>query len=75
MLPSPSVDPETMKCLTQKKSKVNPSFISALNEFKRLIETVLAPKRGFTDGELVTGQGTAIPTFFVFVQSLSEVFD
>ena len=56
-LPSPSVDPEIMKRINQKKSEVNPSFISALNEFKCLMKTVLAPKKSFTDGELVTGQG------------------
>ena len=70
MLPPPSVDPEIMKCLNQKKRKVNPSFISALNEFKCLMKTALAPKKSFTDGELVTGQGKAIPTFFFFVNPL-----
>lgn len=57
MLPSPSVDPEIMKRINQKKSEVNPSFLSALNEFKFLMKTALAPKKSFTDGELVTGQG------------------
>ncbi len=56
-LPSPTVDPETMKSINKKKEKVNPLFLSGLEKFKRLMETTLSPKYSFNDGEFVTGEG------------------
>ena len=70
-LPSPTVDPETMKSINQKKDKVNPLFLSGLEKFKRLITTTLSPKHSFNDGEFVTGEGNksiflhAIYSFYI----------
>lgn len=60
MLPPPTVDREVMKSLNKRKSQINPSFVSGVDEFKRLIRATLAPKRSFTDGEFVTGEGNYI---------------
>ena len=57
MLPAPTVDPEIMKSLNQKKSEVNDSFWSGLDRFKSLLRDTLSPKRSFNDGEFVTGEG------------------
>ncbi|XP_066019928.1 guanylate-binding protein 1-like [Pocillopora verrucosa] len=59
MLPAPTVDPEIMKSLNQKKSEVNDSFWSGLERFKSLLRDTLSPKRSFNDGEFVTGEGLA----------------
>ena len=58
MLPPPTVDPETMKSLNQSKSKVNSSFLSGLEKFKRLMRATLSPKYSFNGGEFVTGEGS-----------------
>ena len=57
MLPSPTVDPELLKCISEKRSQINPLFVSGLNKFKGLLKNILAPKHSYTDGEFVTGKG------------------
>lgn len=57
MLPSPTVDPEILKSINDNEKEVNPKFFSGLEEFKRLLKSILAPKKSFNDGELVTGEG------------------
>lgn len=59
MLPSPTVDPELLKCISEKRSQINPLFVSGLNKFKGLLKNILAPKHSYTDGEFVTGKGLA----------------
>ncbi|KAL9979049.1 hypothetical protein ACROYT_G016641 [Oculina patagonica] len=59
MLPPPTVDPETMRSINQKKSQVNPKFLSGLKQFKNSIRPTLSPKHSFNDGEFVTGEGLA----------------
>ena len=56
-LPSPTVDPELMKSIDDNKEKINPDFLSGLENFKRLLRNVLVPKNSFNDGEIVTGEG------------------
>ena len=41
---------------------MNRSFFRALDQFKRMLENILTPKKSFHEGELVTGEGTV---FFV----------
>lgn len=60
MLPPPTVDSELMKTLTEEKDRVNPSFWSALENFKLLIRSNLAPKHSYNHGEYVTGEGNII---------------
>lgn len=60
MLPPPTVDSELMKTLTEEKDRVNPSFWSALDKFKPLIRSNLAPKHSYNHGEYVTGEGNII---------------
>lgn len=57
ILPSPSVDPELMKCINKKKRQLNPAFLSGLEQFKVKMNNILAPKRSFNDKEFVTGEG------------------
>ena len=33
-------------------------FFQKLDEFGQLLENILSPKKSFTEGELVTGEGT-----------------
>ena len=36
---------------------INKSFVRAVQEFKAMLRSKLAPKRSFHDGEYVTGEG------------------
>ena len=56
-LPSPTVDPEALKSITENKSLINPLFISGLEDFRSLVRRILLPKNSVNDGELVTGEG------------------
>ena len=56
-LPSPTVDPEMMRCINDNRDDINPLFFSGLEEFKRLLWNVLVPKNSFNAGEVVTGEG------------------
>ena len=56
-LPSPTVNPETMKSINDNKDDINPLFFTGLEEFKSLLWSVLVPKKSFSDGEIVTGEG------------------
>jgi len=56
-LPSPTVDPELMKSINHNKEKINPDFLSGLENFKRMLRNVLVPKNSFNDEETVTGEG------------------
>lgn len=59
-LPSPTVDPEALKSITENKSLINPLFISGLEDFRSLVRRILLPKNSVNDGELVTGEGLAV---------------
>ena len=60
MLPPPSCKPEDLRRINQDRSKINPDFLSGLEDFKRLIKTTLAPKNSINNGEFVTGEGIII---------------
>lgn len=46
-----------MKSINDNKEDINPLFFTGLEEFKRLLWSVLVPKNSFNDGEVVTGEG------------------
>lgn len=56
-LPSPAFDPEIVKSINDNKSRINPLFLSRVEEFKVLLEDILTPKKSFNEEELVTGEG------------------
>ena len=59
MLPPPTADKELMKNIKDNKSQMD-SFFQKLNQFKRSLRSILTPKKGFNEGELVTGEGKTI---------------
>lgn len=67
MLPSPTVNPELLKSINDNKSEINPLFFSELDEFKRMLRSILVPKNSFNDGELVTGEGSYFRFFCGFM--------
>lgn len=69
-LPPPAVDSEVLRRINDNKSRVNPLFWRDLDVFKRLLRGILAPKRSFNEGELVTGEGTNIAYYFGKNQAL-----
>lgn len=56
-LPSPTVDPEALKSISDNKSLINPSFTSGLEDFRHLVRGIVRPKNSVNDGEFVTGGG------------------
>ena len=50
-----------MKNIRDNKSQMEP-FFQELDQFRGSLEKILNPKKGFNEGELVTGEGT---DFFV----------
>lgn len=56
-LPSPAFDPEIVKSINDNKSRINPLFLSGIEEFKGLLGDLLTPKKSFSEEELVTGEG------------------
>jgi len=61
LLPPPTADKELMKNIKDNKSQMGP-FFQEIDQFRRLLENILSPKKSFNKGELVTGEGT---DFFV----------
>ena len=74
-LPSPTVDPEALKSITENKSLINPLFISGLEDFRSLVRRILLPKNSINDGELVTGEGNGrfCATFVTLYSSTQTV--
>ncbi|XP_068722035.1 guanylate-binding protein 6-like [Montipora capricornis] len=58
-LPPPSADGELLRNMNSNKSRLNPCFLSGLEQFKQLLRSVLIPKYSFNEGEIVTGEGLA----------------
>ena len=56
-LPPPTADKELMKNIKDNKSQMN-HFFQELDQFRRLLESILSPKKSFNKLELVTGEGT-----------------
>lgn len=56
-LPPPTTDREVLKHINQEKSQLSRPFLRGLEVLKVKLKTILSPKRGFNDGEFVTGEG------------------
>lgn len=58
-LSPPSTDQNVLRNLNTKKDQLQPQFLSELEQFKKIMKSILVPKQSFTEGELVTGEGLA----------------
>ena len=63
-LPLPTADEEIMRTISVNKDQLQTKFLRQLEDFKRLVKSILVPKHSYTEGELVTGEG--LLCFFVF---------
>lgn len=67
-LPPPTVDDEVLRNINREKSKLNPRFLEGIEQFKRLLWSMLTPKHSFNDGEVVTGEGMGCNTGHVSLE-------
>ncbi|XP_022804560.1 guanylate-binding protein 6-like [Stylophora pistillata] len=58
-LPLPTADEEIMRTISVNKDQLQTKFLRQLEDFKRLVKSILVPKHSYTEGELVTGEGLA----------------
>lgn len=58
-LSPPSTDQNVLGNLNTKKDQLQPQFLRELEQFKKMMKSILVPKQSFTEGELVTGEGLA----------------
>ena len=56
-LPPPTNDSEVLRNINREKSKLNSQFLEGIEQFKRLLWSMVTPKHSFNDGEVVTGEG------------------
>lgn len=61
-LPLPTADEEIMRTICENKDQLQAKFLRQLEDFKYLIKSILVPKHSYTEGELVTGEGTCFYT-------------
>ena len=57
-LSPPSTDPNVLNNPNTKKDQLQPQFLSELEQFKKMIKSMLVPKHSCNKGELITGEGT-----------------
>ncbi|XP_068705737.1 guanylate-binding protein 6-like isoform X2 [Montipora foliosa] len=62
-LPPPSADGELLRNMNSNKSRLNPCFLSGLEQFKQLLRSVLIPKYSFNEGEIVTGLAALVQLY------------
>ena len=74
-LSPPSTDPNVLNNPNTKKDQLQPQFLSELEQFKKMIKSMLVPKQSSTKGELVTGEGTCSCLYLSFLlsQSLARI--
>ena len=62
-LPPPTADDGLIRTLNENKCQLESDFLSRLEQFKCLLRPTLVPKRGYTEGELLTGEGLYVCVF------------
>ena len=68
-LSPPSTDPNVLNNPSTKKDQLQPQFLSELEQFKKMIKSMLVPKHSCNKGELITGEGTCSCCCFSFLSS------
>ena len=68
-LSPPSTDANVLINLNTKKDYLQPQFLSELEQFKKMIKSMLVPKHSCNKGELITGEGTCSCCCFSFLSS------
>ena len=68
-LSPPSTDPNVLNNPNTKKDQLQPQFLSELEQFKKMIKSMLVPKHSCNKGELITGEGTCSCSCFSFLPS------
>ena len=74
-LSPPSTDPNVLNNPSTKKDQLQPQFLSELEQFKKMIKSMLVPKHSCIKGELITGEGTCSCSCFSFflLNSLARI--